>query len=105
MQAILITGYHYNQSVKLVDVKETDKSYMVDGIRFRKGSEKDDRLGYISSTKYDGSKQLYKSDSEYAKGLLDAKNHIRNIAKASELVRKATPEQIKKLLEILECNN
>ena len=102
MKAILITGYHYNQSVKLVDVKETDKSYMADGIRFRKGLEKEDRLGYISSTKYDGSKQLYKSDSEYAKRLLDEKSHIKNIARASELVRKATPEQVIKVLEIFE---
>lgn len=104
MKAILITGYHYNQSVKLVDVKETGKSYMADGIRFRKGLEKDDRIGYISSTKYEGSKYLYKLDSEYAKKLLDEKNHIINIAKASELVRKATPEQIIKVLEVFTCN-
>lgn len=102
MKAILITGYSYNESVKLVDVKETDKSYMAGGLRFRKGSGSNGTIGFISSTKYDGAKRLYPIDDEYAMKKLKEKKDAENKALACELVRKASAEKINEILEILK---
>lgn len=79
MKAILISGYHYNESVRVVDVKETEKSYMVEGKRFVKGLESDDLLssGRNGSDTWASPVALYKIDSKYALNKIESiKQHV-----------------------------
>ena len=104
MKAILISGRAYSKAVNIVDVKETAKSYMVDGVRFPKGDIGHD--GYIShkssSDAWGGTSALYPIDNEYALSLLDEKRHSILCGKIENRLNKSlTREQAKAIAEIL----
>lgn len=104
MKAILISGYHYNKSVEIVDVRETEKSYMVGRVRFSKGKEFGDKLGFISGDSWSGASHLYRIDSKYALSELERKRHIETCSKISSRTgnpEKISPEQSKAIAEIL----
>lgn len=104
MKAILITGYHFNENVKLVDVREAEKSYMVDGVRFSKREINEN--GCISVKRSQGawasSSYLYSIDSEYALSKLDYKRHAILCDNIHRRINTSiTKDQAKAIAEIL----
>lgn len=110
MKAVLIYGHNHNQSVQIVDVKETEKSYMLDGERFKKISTPNGCIGVKRSQSAWGSDQeLYNIDSEYAKRKLQETKNKRfalNVKRAAEKKIKEAKNlgDFKKLNEALNLN-
>jgi hypothetical protein len=106
MKAILITGYHYNESIKYVEVKETAKSYMVNGTRFPKGFECEGFLGSVRDGRgpWATPMNLYAIDSKYAIRKIKKKSEDDFISKVKKSVSNTnlTYENARKIADILE---
>lgn len=108
MQAILIHGHSFNETVRIVDLKETEKSYMLDGERFKKINTPDGCIGIKRSQSAWGSDcELYSLDSEYAKKRLELKNQKQFALKVKRAAEKKINEaktlsDFKRLNEALE---
>lgn len=103
MKAILISGFGYNQSVRVVDVKETEKSFMVNGSRFAKKSDNKGSIAEkLGSDTWNSGAVLYAMDNEYALLKLDDKRHAHLCHEINRRLQKSiTKDQAKAIAEIL----
>lgn len=110
MKGILITQKYSRESAEVVDIRETDKSYLVGSYRFSKKSYTGGDC--FGSVKCDGSYNyayLYKIDSERAKKALEStlieKNLLLIKSKILSHKHNISAEQTIKILEILGLKN
>lgn len=103
MKLILITGHHFNEIVRVVEAKETEKSFMVDGSRFTKTSNMNgsvaEKRGYDA---WSSGSSLYALDNEFALSKLDNKRNINLCHEISRQMKKGiSKDQAKAIAEIL----
>ena len=103
MEVIKISGHGYSESVLVVEAKETEKSFMVDGLRFTKSTNSKgsiaEKRGYGD---WDSGASLYAMDNEFALSKLDNKRHINLCHEINRrLQKRITKEQAKAIADIL----
>lgn len=108
-KAILITGRPYARYIREVDVKETEKSYMADGIRFKKGEEKGELLSIArGSGSFAAISYLYKIDSPKAQEELEKLRHFKRCTAISDMFKnpdKVDPSLAKRVRTFIDQYN
>lgn len=108
-KAILITGTVYARYIREVDVKETEKSYMVDGIRFKKGEENGELLGTAQgSGGFTSRSRLYRIDSPTAQAELEKVQHSKRCGAISDMFKnpsKVDPKLAKRVRTFIDQYN